>query len=305
MGPARNFATDIVGVDAYEAGKAKHISGVRARGNTLTVQLTHASPDILSRLALPHFCAVPPGTPIEARGVNHVPSAGPYYVASYTPRQGAVLKRNPNYHGSRPHALDEIDYSVGIGAAQIVKEIDAGTADFGVVDDLPPGKHASLAARYGPGRPAARAGEQRYFVNSLLGLVNLDLNTSRPLFADVDLRKAVNYALDRRAIARAYRPLATPTDQYLQPAIPGFRDTHVYPLTRNLARARRLARGHGGHAVLLACGEPACREVAELIRTELAPIGISVEVKTMSSYYAIFNRTGIRGEPFDMALDVW
>ena len=29
LGPARNFAADIVGVDAYEAGKAKHISGVR------------------------------------------------------------------------------------------------------------------------------------------------------------------------------------------------------------------------------------------------------------------------------------
>ena len=39
-GPARNFAADIVGVDAYEAGKAKHISGVRVRGNTLTIQLT-------------------------------------------------------------------------------------------------------------------------------------------------------------------------------------------------------------------------------------------------------------------------
>ena len=303
--PATGFAMDIVGVEAYEAGKAKHISGVRAHGDTLTVQLTHPSPDIVSRLALPHFCAVPPGTPIAARGVNHVSSAGPYYVASYTPGQGAVLKRNPNYHGSRPHALDEIDYSVGIGAAQIVKEIEAGTADFGVVDYLPPGQHASLAARYGAGSPAARAGGPRYFVNSLLGLVNLDLNTSRPLFANASLRKAVNYALDRRAIARAYRPLATPTDQYLQPAIPGFRDAHVYPLTRNLARARRLARGHGGHAVLLACSEPACREVAELIRTELAPIGISVEIKTMSSYYAIFNRTGIRGEPFDMALDVW
>ena len=162
-----------------------------------------------------------------------MPSAGPYYVASYTPGQGAVLKRNPNYRGSRPHALDEIDYSVGIGAAQIVKEIDDGTADFGVVDDLPP-RTASrrLAGRYGSRSPAARDGGQRYFVNSLLGLVNLDLNTSRPLFASADLRKAVNYALDRRAIARAYRPLATPTDQYLQPAIPGFRDTHVYPLTR-------------------------------------------------------------------------
>ena len=93
------------------------------------------------------------------RGVNHVPSAGPYYVASYTPGQGAVLKRNPNYHGSRPHALDEIDYSVGIGAAQIVKEIDDGTADFGVVDDLPartarePRRPLRLRQ---PGRPSRR-----------------------------------------------------------------------------------------------------------------------------------------------------
>ena len=305
LGPARNFAADIVGLDAYEAGKAEHISGVRVRGNTLTIQLTDPAPDILSRLALPHFCAVPPGTPIEARGVNHVPSAGPYYVTSYTPGQGAVLKRNPNYRGSRPHALDEIDYSVGIGAGQIVKEINDGTADFGVVDDLPREQHASLAAHYGSRSAAARAGGQRYFVNSLLGLVNLDLNTSRPLFANADLRKAVNYALDRRAIARAYRPLATPTDQYLQSAIPGFRDTQVYPLTRNLAKARRLARGHRGHAVLYACATPACREVAHLIRSELAPIGISVEIKWMSSYYTIFNRAGFRREPFDMALDVW
>jgi YVTN family beta-propeller protein len=303
-GPAQNYAGDIVGVAAYEAGKTKHISGVRAHGNTLTVQLTRPAPDIVSRLAVPHFCAVPPGTPVEPRGLNQVPSAGPYYVASYTPGQGAVLKRNLNYHGSRPHALDEIDYTVGVGPARIVKEIEAGTADFGVVDYLRPAKLASLEAKYGPRTEAARAGDQRYFVNSLLGLEFLDLNASRPLFANSNLRKAVNYALDRSAIARASGHLATPTDQYLQPVVPGFRNTHVYPLTADLARARRLARGHGGRGVLYACDRPRCREVAQLIRAELAPIGIDVEVKAMSGY-ELFNRTGIRGEPFDMALDVW
>ena len=96
-----------------------------------------------------------------------MPSAGPYYVASYTPGQGAVLKRNPNYGGARPHALDEIDYSVGIGAAQIVKELDDGTADFGVVDDLPPGQLASLTGRYGseqPGRPSRRTAVLRQLI---------------------------------------------------------------------------------------------------------------------------------------------
>ena len=44
-------------------------------------------------------------------GVQTVPSAGPYYVASFTPGQGVVLKRNPNYHGPRPHRSNEIDYT--------------------------------------------------------------------------------------------------------------------------------------------------------------------------------------------------
>jgi len=235
-------------------------------------------------------------------GVNTVSSAGPYYVASYRPAQGAVLKRNPNYHGSRPHAFDEIDYEDGTGSAQNVREIEGGTSDFAVVSDLPDRQLASLAARYGSGSPAARAGRQRFFVNPLFGFLYLTLNTSRPLFANADLRKAVNYALDRRAIACRFS--CQPTDQYLQSGIPGFRDTHVYPLTPDLARAKRLARGHGGRAVLYAGVEPGAREEAQLIKAELAPIGITVEIKSFSSF-AVGTFAGRRGAPFDMALTAW
>ena len=303
-GPARSFAADIVGAQAYEAGEAKHISGITVRGNTLTVRLTDASPDILARLTQPLFCPVPPGTPIAPTGVNTVSSAGPYYVASYRPEQGAVLKRNPNYHGSRPHAFDEIDYEAGTGSAQNVREIEGGTSDFAVVSDLPDGQLASLAARYGSDSPAARAGRQRFFVNPLFGFVYLALNTSRPLFANADLRKAVNYALDRRAIAQGCGFSCQPTDQYLQSGIPGFRDTHVYPLTPDLARAKRLARGHGGRAVLYAGVEPGAREEAQLIKAELAPLGITVQIKTFGSF-AVGHIAGRRGEPFDMALTAW
>jgi YVTN family beta-propeller protein len=304
--PGTQFADDIVGVKAYEAGKAKHISGISVRGSTLTVRLTRAAPDILPRLALPYFCAVPPGTPIEAKGVNTVPAAGPYYVASYTPGQGAVLKRNPNYRGSRPHALDEIDYSVGIGTAESVKEIEAGTADFATrLDGLAQAQRESLNARYGPGSPAARAGDQRYFVHSMLSIETLFMNTVRPLFANVNLRKAVNYALDRRAIARAneaFGHLAQPADQFLQPGSPGFRDTHIYPLTPDLAKARRLARGLGGRAVLYVCD--VCRPIGQLIQAELKPIGISVEIVEIPGSGPEY-RAGIRGASFDLVLTEW
>jgi ABC-type transport system substrate-binding protein len=161
-------------------------------------------------------------------------------------------------HVDEPEAsLDEIDYRVGIGMAQSVKEIEAGTADF-AVGGLPPDQVASLAARYGPGSPAARAGDQRHFVNRSLSIFYLALNTSHPLFKDANLRKAVNYALDRRAIAQAAQGggiPAQPTDQYLPPGIPGFRAIHAYPLTPDLAKARALARGH---AVLYMCAAPSC-----------------------------------------------
>jgi peptide/nickel transport system substrate-binding protein len=236
--------------------------------------------------------------------VNTVPAAGPYYVASYTPGQGAMLKRNPNYHGSRPHALDEIDYRVGVGRAQSVEEVEAGTSDF-AAGGLPPEQVARLAARYGPGSLAARAGGQRYFVNHQLTLWYLAMNTSRPLFADAKLRRAVNYALDRRAIAQASEAggyPARPTDQYLPPGMPGFRDIKAYPLTPDLAHAKQLARGHGGHALLYTCARPFCRAIAQLIQSELAPLGISVEIKALPGGVGA-QRIGRRGEPFDMTLN--
>ena len=291
---------------AYEAGEAKHISGISVAGNTLTVRLTRAAPDLLSRLALPYFCAVPPGTPIATKGVNSVPAAGPYYVASYTPAQGAVLKRNPNYRGPRPHTLDEIDYSVGIGKAQSVKEIEAGTADFAVVNGLTQAQRESVNARYGPGSPAARAGRRRYFVHQMLSIETLFMNTSRPLFANVNLRKAVNYALDRRAIARvneAYGNLVQPASQFLQPGSPGFRDTHIYPLSPDLTKARRLARGLGGRAVLYTC--TGCHEIGQLIQAELKPIGIRVKIVEIPANTGTDYRSGIRGAPFDLVLSDW
>jgi ABC-type transport system substrate-binding protein len=305
VAPGTGYLGEVVGAQAYEAGKAKHISGLVARGNTLTITLTHAEPDVLSQLAVPFFCAVPPGTPFE--GVSSVPAAGPYYVSSYNPAQGAVLKPNPNYHGARPHALGEIDYRVNVGPADSVREVEAGTADL--VTSVPAEQVASLNARYGPGSPAAHAGGQRFFVNPEMGLWFVSLNTSRSLFKHTNLRKAVNYALDRRAIAQLEGgpPGANgnkPTDQYFPPGVLGYRDTHIYPLTPNLARAKQLARGHGGNAVLYYLASPSLTRVAQLIQSELAPIGINVETKALS-FTTFFGRVGTRGEPYDMALYGW
>ena len=138
----------------------------------------------------------------------------------------------------------------------------------------------------------------------MLGVQSLYMNTSRPLFANADLRKAVNYALDRRAIASCLRVLARATDQYLQAGMPRLPRHPNLPLTPNLAKAKRLARGLGGRAVLYTWERTERREVAQLIQAELAPIGITVEIKAMP-IGMVHDHAGRRGEPFDMALDAW
>ena len=230
------------------AGKASHIAGVVANGDTLTIRLRAPAPDFLSRIAQPAFCAVPSNTPIK--GARVIPSAGPYYVASYTPGQGVVLARNPNYHGSRPHHFARIQLAVGIPAQRAFAEIEAGTADYTDLASYSSttiaARAARLAAQYGPGSAAAARGHQQYFVNPGLQLDYFDLNTHRTLFSDVRVRQAVNYAINRRELARlgdSFQALPErPTDHYLPPGIPGYRDAHVYPTTPNIAKARELIR---------------------------------------------------------------
>jgi YVTN family beta-propeller protein len=306
--------TDIVGARAYMAGRARHIAGVTVRGDRLVIRLTHPAPDFPARIATSAFCAVPPDTPVDRNGVNVIPSAGPYYVTSYAPGQGVVLTRNPNYHGRRPHHFARIELRTGVPPARAVADIEAGRADyttFGV--DAPAslvtsGLAARLAARYGPGSAAAARGRQQYFVHPAAQLDYFYLNTHRPLFADVRMRRAVNLVLDRRrlaALGSEYHPLPdSPTDHYLPPGIPGYRDQHVYPLSPDIAAARRLADGRGRTAVLYTCNTTPCPEQAQIVKTDLAAIGLRVQIHTFDSA-TLFTRETAPNPGFDLASQGW
>jgi ABC-type oligopeptide transport system substrate-binding subunit len=154
-GPIAHEFADIAGAGAYMADTAPHISGVVARGDTLTIHLLAPAPDFLSRIAQPIFCAVPSNTPTAPQAARAIPSAGPYYVTSYTPGQGVVLLRNPNYHGSRPHHLARIEVAMGFSNRRAITDIEAGAADYRTDRD----KHQRRRVRAcGPLRTRQRSG---------------------------------------------------------------------------------------------------------------------------------------------------
>jgi YVTN family beta-propeller protein len=297
-----SLADDIVGAEAYRRRQAPRVAGVSARGDRLTITLERASPTLPARLATFYFCAVPPNTPIRPRGFESVATAGPYYVAEAERGRRLLLRRNPGYPGPRPQRLEEIELTTGAAPRRAVADVEAGRADY--LPHVPRGAQARLIERYGPGSRAAAAGRQQYFAGPNLIIQGLLFNPNRPLFARASMRRAVNFAIDRRALTQHPIPemlAGRPTDQLMPPGWPGYRDATIYPLGGpNLAKARRLAGGGERRGVLYTCNLPICLEHAEIVRANLAAIGIDLEIREFS-YTAAYTRIERPGEPWDIA----
>jgi ABC-type transport system substrate-binding protein/tRNA A-37 threonylcarbamoyl transferase component Bud32 len=280
--PGPEFASDIQGVAAYRAGESAHISGIRARGNKLSITLVKPAGDFLTRISMSAFCPVPLSVPLYSKHYLLVPppSAGPYYVASV---QGdrTVLLRNPNYHGHRPRRAVRIVLTNDVPTDKAVALANAGAVDLlpwdfdNTSNLLLPG--GILDRRAGPASAAAHANRQRLFLYNAPLVDYIVLNAERPLFRPVRFRRAVEYALDRHALARSFADAAD--DQIVPPAVPRFAPGHAYPVKGpDLHSARRLAGRGRRDARLYFCGNPQEETVASLVRTELRRIGISVTI---------------------------
>jgi DNA-binding SARP family transcriptional activator/ABC-type transport system substrate-binding protein len=260
---------DVVGAEAYHAGKTAHVAGVTAHGNTLSIRLVRPASDLPARLAMPAFCAVPPDEPVAFQGLSDaIPSAGPYYLASRT-QNVVVLKRNPGYRGPRPHRLDAIVYELNVDAGTAAVQIEQGKVDYILEDD----------PALGPESAAAHAAGRRYRMVADNFTSLLALNTRRPLFADVRVRRAVEYAVDRAVLSG--RGFALATSYLLPPNSPRSEEGPAYPRHADLVTARRLVGGRRLRAVFAAydpSADPAEHALVAAVREQLAVIGIDVRV---------------------------
>jgi peptide/nickel transport system substrate-binding protein len=301
-----NLFADVVGARAFMQGKAKSISGIRTKGDKLVIHLVSPRPDLLARLAMPFVTAVPVDLPVVVGGVRTpYPSAGPYEVSEFTPGKGFVLVRNPYWRRDllpwRPTNVDRI-VSVDPGKDE-VRAVEEDRLDL--MWWTPVAQQPALVAKYG-------VDEGRLFVRPSGDMMFIALNNDSPLFRNnPKLRRAINYALDRPALARQHGPLgATPTDQVLLPGFPGFHDWHLYPLAgSNLAKARALAKGslRGGKAVMYTFAESAFYYygpgVAQVVKQNLARIGLDVTVKAFE-VGTMYRKTAERSG-WDLAISGW
>jgi ABC-type transport system substrate-binding protein/predicted Ser/Thr protein kinase len=267
------YVADIVGAGAFFAGKAPHVSGIAAHGDRLSVTLVEPAGDFPTRMAMPRFCPIPLSVPVSGGGDLPIPSAGPYYIASSEGGRSVVL-RNPNYHGPRPRRSERIVFQENVSEAKAV-----ALADRGAVDVIPASGAGDLLSIAGPIDRRAKTSSvaaRQYHLYQAPIVDYLVFNTRRLLFRDARLRRAVDYALDRRALAGSFGD--KPADQVVPPAVPGYPAGRVFALRADAAAARRLAGGGHRHAVLYICGDPRERTLAQIVRTDLARIAIAISV---------------------------
>ncbi len=305
------FLSDIVGASAYKGTAGTHVSGITVAGDKLSIKLVHKDAGIVPKLSTPFACAVPLSTPIDSKGVHTIPGAGPYYIASYTPNQSIVLKKNPNYTGDRPAYANEIDYtSLAISPATSELQLKNGQLDYSP-DGTVPADYKALYDQYGPNGTAG--GAQRFFITPGAIISYLALNTSRPAMSNQYVRQAVNWAIDRDELLRpSGYGAGVASDKYLPPQIAGSAEEHnVYPNTADLTKAKAMmakAKQQGVKtpitAVLYTCNQEPCPDRAAVLQQELKPIGINLQIKTFDRGVQ-FQKEGVKGEPFDIADEGW
>jgi ABC-type oligopeptide transport system substrate-binding subunit len=295
--PAARFIADVVHFAAPSSDR-------------LRIRLRAPAGDILARLAMPFFMAVPTNTPDVIDGIGApVVSAGPYFIREWTKNRRIILERNRYYAGPRPHRVARIQIDIGLPLETIKLNIDRGRTDTG---DIPPGAHAELGRRFG----VSRRSPGRYFANPAATILYLALNHDRQLFGgptplgNVRLKQAINFAIDRRGIMNLYGANAGSVhDQLLPPTIRGFRDVSLYPSRPDLARARELAAGalRGTSEAILYChNRSPAPQVCQLVQANLRAIGLNVNIRLPHRHcFEPECGPGRRGEQFDLSLESW
>jgi peptide/nickel transport system substrate-binding protein len=221
-------------------------ASIEIEPGVVTIHLSRADPDFVYKLALPFAFVVPEGTPMEDQLFEPVPATGPYMVD----RAGAeqwILVRNPLFEpwseAAQPDGfVDRIEWTFDVRPSAAAERLVSGQLDF-APNSLPPDALAELEAAHP---------QQVIRVPSLLTFF-MGMNLNEPPFDDPDVRRALNYAVDRGAVAPLFEPdLGVPTCQILPPNLPGYEPYCPYTVdpgttwtAPDLDRARELIAASG------------------------------------------------------------
>ena len=229
---------------------------------TITIHLVRSDPEFLYTLALQEASIIPASSPLHPPRTRPILGTGPYRLAAFDPDTEIRVVRNEHFRvwsaDARPNGYaDEI--RIHPTPSTVTSERLLGKHALASVAAVEKGRADVLSLAFSGLAPAQLRG---VFTRNA-GTFHTDaepetfwwfLNTRVAPFDDVRVRRALNFAVDRRAIVGRSGGVDAVTCQVLPPDLPGY---HPYcPYTRNpneagtwsapdLQRARALIAASG------------------------------------------------------------
>jgi ABC-type transport system substrate-binding protein len=333
VGAPAYFTSTIAGMSAYCAAESKipgtaaaiasfinghSLSGVTAvNPTTLVFHLLHPTADFLDIIAEPFASAVPVEylkyVPNSPQFDAHVIADGPYRITSYKPGQQIVLERNPVWKAStdpiRKAYVNKIVITEGETAQSVEQQIQAGTVNMPWDTVVPTPDLPSLSSN--PNLKINSSDAVMYAV------FNEQSNNSAKAMKKVPVRQALEYAIDKAAIAQALggTKIATPVSQILGSIDVGYQPFNLYPTTGSQGDPKKTkqllaAAGYpqGVTVKLLYPTDSYNPQVAQLMQSDLQAAGVHVQMvpATLNDFIDTISdpSDGARGT-WDIALLFW
>ncbi|WP_025885700.1 ABC transporter substrate-binding protein [Asaia prunellae] len=195
------------------------LEGVTAEAGThrITIRLSAPDGEFLQKLAFPHAVILPKDAPQTESALVPLPGTGPYRITAYDPAHQLVIERNPYFRVWNPQAqsegyVDRIVYDFGLSDEAEVTAVEQGQYDS-MLDAKPQDRLGELGAKF----------TGQVHLQPLLGLYYLALNVHEPPFDSLEVRQAINHAVDRHAMAILYggAAIAEPLCQIVPHGISG------------------------------------------------------------------------------------
>ncbi|MFG1813204.1 ABC transporter substrate-binding protein [Kribbella sp. NPDC049174] len=304
----------LVGGDKYTGPyKGAQLASIETPDDTTIVfKLNKPFGDWPWVVSMPAFSPVPKAADKDPAHYGEDPVAsGPYQVKSYAPGAKLELERNPNWDKSTDEARtglpDSIVIDMGLQPDVVNQRLIADAGD----DKFAASTGVSVPAALIPtvsGNPAVKA---RVATSPSGALLYLAMNTKRPALANPEVRKAIEYAVDKQAVQVAdggpeYGGEIATT--LITPGIEGYAKYDLYqaPPQGDPDKAKQMlaAAGVSNLNLVLAADSTSGLQVAQAVAQGLKRAGITVSIRPLEYEPLTDLITGNKPD-FDLTVSSW
>jgi len=285
-GPFSSFSTVIDGAAAYQKAKKAggDISGITSddAAGTITVKLTKPDSKFLFAIALISGAPTPAAkSPMKVTSDGTIPGAGPYTISIQNPTRQITMTKDPNF--KVPGIGGKLDKIVVVKETvpKMTQDVINNKLDFMTED--PSGDDLPLVKSKYPGRFREDPNPPNTYW--------FFMNESTPPFDKIEARKAVNFALDSRALQRVFSGRLQPTCNYLPPGFAGIGYVKIDPCPYgdpngpgDVAKAKALVQqsGYAGMSVTVwAPNKDPRPAIVDYYRDLLNQIGFKAKTKIL------------------------